>query len=480
MKKYILLAILLPGLTVGQEEKKIKGNITSKDVNISILGVYQDDFPNVSVVFRAEKSNGNPVFGLKKKDMTVKENDENCQVISIQELSKQKPINIGIVLDHSGSMQFDERQINQLGYDISELPVDEYGYYSFPKGYVQPITLAKNALLEFVESFNFDKDNIGVVGFSSTVDYQLGLTNQSGKIKRKIRSMKSDGSTAFYDAILASLKQVENADGVNVVVALTDGNDNSSYSNINTVINKAKSIDIPVYIVGLGDVNQRELEQLATATGGQFYFANSAKSLSLIYEKISEKLQSFYDIVYQSPNLENNSTERSIEISFLNEGNKVVSEEECFTLDSNAVVYITKKQAEALQKTQEEAQRIEQQKLEAENQNQMLVNGGIGIMAVLVAGGILFYFARRTSKTTICIAKVFPNPTADKVTVEVSNVGQEQGILHVFDLQGNQVHEQAIGNREEVDLSHLANGTYILKGEFGDKVTEGVKVIVQK
>ena len=287
MKKYILLAILLPVLTVGQEDKKIKGNITSKDVNISILGVYQDDFPNVSVVFRAEKSNGNPVFGLKKKDMTVKENDENCQVISIQELSKQKPINVGIVLDHSGSMQFDERQINQLGYDISELPVDEYGYYSFPKGYVQPITLAKNALLEFVESFNFDKDNIGVVGFSSTVDYQLGLTNQSGKIKRKIRSMKSDGSTAFYDAILASLKQVENADGVNVVVALTDGNDNSSYSNINTVINKAKSIDIPVYIVGLGDVNQRELEQLATATGGQFYFANSAKSLSLIYEKIS-------------------------------------------------------------------------------------------------------------------------------------------------------------------------------------------------
>jgi Ca-activated chloride channel homolog len=478
MKKYILLAILLPVLTVGQEDKKIKGNITSKDVNISILGVYQDDFPNVSLVFRAERSNGNPVFGLKKKDMTVKENDENCQVISIQELSKQKPINVGIVLDHSGSMQFDERQINQLGYDISELPVDEYGYYSFPKGYVQPITLAKNALLEFVESFNFDKDNIGVVGFSSTVDYQLGLTNQSGKIKRKIRSMKSDGSTAFYDAILASIKQVENADGVNLVVALTDGNDNSSYSNINTVINKAKSIDIPVYIVGLGDVNQRELEQLATATGGQFYFANSAKSLSLIYEKISEKLQSFYDIVYQSPTLENNSTERSIEISFLNEGTQVVSEEERYTLDSNAVVYITKKQAESLQKAQEEAEFIKAEKLE--NERQMLVNGGIGIMALLVTGGIIFYFARRTSKTSIHIAKVFPNPTAGKVTVEISNAGQEQGKLHVFDLQGNQVHEQPMGNLEEVDLSRLANGTYILKGEFGDKVTEGVKVIVQK
>ena len=480
MKKYILLALLLPGLTVGQADKNVKGNITSKDVNISILGVYQDAFPNVSVVFRAEKSNGNPVFGLKKKDMTVTENDENCRVISIQELSKQKPINIGIVLDHSGSMQFDERRINQLGYDISEIPMDEYGHYSFPKGYIQPFTLAKNALLEFVESFDFDKDKIGVVGFSSTVDYQLDLTNQSGKIKRKIRSMKSDGTTAFYDAILASLKQVENSDGVSVVVALTDGNDNASISSMNTVINKAKSVDIPVYIVGLGDVNQGELERLATATGGQFYFANSAKSLSHIYEKISEKLQSFYDVIYQSPALENNSTERSIEISFLNEGTKVVSEEERFTLDSNAVVYITQKQAEALQKAQEEAHLIEQQKLEAENEHQMLVNGGIGIMALLVTGGIVFYFTRRTSKTTICIAKVFPNPTADKVTVEVSNVGPAQGIIHVFDLQGNQVHEQAIGNRAEVDLSHLANGTYLFKGEFGDKVTDGVKIQVQK
>lgn len=480
MRTFILLALLLPGFINGQDDKKIKGNISSKDVNISILGVYQDEFPNVSVVFRAEKSNGNPVFGLKKKDITVKENDDNCQIISIQELSKKKPINIGIVLDHSGSMQFDERQINQLGYDITEIPFDGYGNYTFPKGYVQPITLAKNALLEFVESFNFEKDNIGVVGFSSAVDYQLGLTNHSGKIKRKIRSMKSEGRTAFYDALIASIKQVENADGVNVVVALTDGNDNASYSNMITVINKAKSADIPVYIVGLGDVNQGELEQLATATGGQFYFANSAKSLSLIYEKISEKLQSFYDIVYQSPNLENNSTERSIEISFLNEGTKVVSEAERYTLDSNAVVYITKKEAEALQKAQEESLRIQQEKVAQENQNQMLTNTGIGVLALLVAGGIVFYFARKKSTTSININKVFPNPTADKITIEIGNSGQAQGKLHVFDLQGNQVLEQPIGSRDEVDLSQLPNGTYLLKGEFGDKVTEGVKVIVQK
>ena len=128
-----------------------------------------------------------------------------------------------------------------------------------------------------------------------------------------------------------------------------------------------------------------------------------------------------------------------------------MSEEERYTLDSNAVVYTTKKQAEAVQKAQEEAQIIQQEKLAQENQRQMLVNGGIGITALLVTGGIVFYFARRTSQPSIYIAKVFPNPTADKVTVEISNAAQEQGKLHVFDLQGNKVHEQLIGNREEVD-----------------------------
>jgi hypothetical protein len=60
MNKYILLAILLPGLTFGQEDKKIKGNISSEDVNISILGVYQDDFPNVSVVFSSREEQWKP------------------------------------------------------------------------------------------------------------------------------------------------------------------------------------------------------------------------------------------------------------------------------------------------------------------------------------------------------------------------------------------------------------------------------------
>jgi Ca-activated chloride channel family protein len=479
MKKFLHLVLFLPLIGLSQS-KKIQAGISTKDsAKLSILGVYQDDFPNISVVFRAEKKNGNPVFGLSKKDLTVLENEEECQVISIRELSKQKPINIGIVLDHSGSMDYDEGQLQRLGYDMFDLPYDAQGLIEFPQGYVKPITLAKSALLEFVESFNFKKDNISVVGFSSKVDRTLEPTNNVGKIKRNIRTMKTNGTTAFYDAIIAGLKQLNGAEGMNVIVALTDGNDNASYASLVQTINKAKQMDIPVYVVGLGDVNRATLSQIATETGGQFFYANSAKSLHAIYEKISEKLQSFYDLVYLSPNLSKGSWDRSLEISFVKEGQNVVSEIEHFTIDSTAIAYIKQKNLEAKQR--EEAARVEaEEAAEAEAQEKAILNSGIGIAALLVAGGIIFYFSRKKSKPQLAITKVYPNPTANNVSIEIQNNRALEGKLYVFDMQGNQVLLQDIGSKAEINLSALANGTYLLKASFDDCQSESIRVVVQK
>jgi Ca-activated chloride channel family protein len=479
MKNFLHLVLFLPFIGLSQSNK-IQAGISTKDsAKLSILGVYQDDFPNISVVFRAEKKNGNPVFGLSKKDLTVLENEEECQVISIRELSKQKPINIGIVLDHSGSMDYDEVQLQRLGIDMFDLPIDAQGLIEFPKGYVKPITLAKSALLEFVESFNFKKDNISVVGFSSTVDRTLGLTNNVGKIKRNIRTMKTDGTTAFYDAIIAGLNQLNGAEGLNVIVALTDGNDNASYASLVQTINEAKQMDIPVYVVGLGDVNRAMLSQIATETGGQFFYANSAKSLHAIYEKISEKLQSFYDLVYLSPNLSKGSWDRSLEISFVKEGQRVVSEIEHFTIDSTAIAYIKQKNLEA--KLREEAARTEAEKAEeAEAQENAILNSGIGIAALLVVGGIIFYFSRKKSKPKLSISNVYPNPTANNVSIEIQNNRAMEGKLHVFDMQGNQVLLQEIGPTAEINVSDLANGTYLLRASFDECQSESIRLVVQK
>jgi hypothetical protein len=67
MKKLLIILLFHSSLFA-----QVKGTISTKDTaKISILGVYQDQFPNISVVFRAEHINGNPVFGINKSVVNV-------------------------------------------------------------------------------------------------------------------------------------------------------------------------------------------------------------------------------------------------------------------------------------------------------------------------------------------------------------------------------------------------------------------------
>jgi Ca-activated chloride channel homolog len=454
MKKLLFFLLFTTSLYA---QDKVQGDISTKDTaKLSILGVYQDQFPDVSVVFRAEKNNGEPVFGLGIEDMNVSENRVPCEVISICELSKKKPINIGIVLDHSGSMLYDEKQLIQLGTHPWFLMPGNDGIPIFPKGYKPPIDMAKEALNSFVSSFNFEKDKIGVIGFSSNVDKVMKPSKNEKKINKIINSMEADSMTAFYDALMVGLEQLRDADGLNVLVALTDGNDNMSENDYHNVVKFAKETETPIYLVGLGDVNIDSLKLLANATDGQFFYANSASALSEIYEKISTKLQAFYEMVYRSPNLEADAGERTLEITFLKEGIHLITEEDRFDINKNVIAYIEEK--------------------EAEKQKEYFIYGGIGLV-VLIAGGLLFYFGRRKKKPKLKIIKVYPNPTSSKITIEIENNESGEGTLTIIDQRGNQVKQESIGSTSELDLQDLPIGLYMLSANFDGINSEIVKLV---
>jgi Ca-activated chloride channel family protein len=459
MKNFVFGFLFISSSLFAQD--KVQGDISTKDTaKLSILGVYQEQFPNVSVVFRAEKNNGDPVFGLGIDDMNVAENGEECEVISLCELSKKKPINIGVVLDHSGSMYYDEKQLWEMGIDPwFDLDYDSEGFPIWPEGYVAPIDMAKEALNSFVATFNFEKDKIGVVGFSSEVDKVIKPSKNEKKIKKMINSMEADGSTAFYDALIRGVEIVSDSDELSVLVALTDGNDNNSKSAYEDVVELAQEKEIPIYLIGLGDVNTDSLQMLANATDGQFFYANSASALTEIYEKISTKLQAFYDMVYRSPNLEADAGERTLEITFVKDGIHLITEEERFDVDEHVIKYIEEK--------------------EAEKQREYFMYGGIGLV-VLIAGGLIFYFTRRKRKPKLKITKVYPNPTSGKVTVEIENNESDEGTLSILDQGGNQVRQESIASNSEIDLQDLPNGLYMLSASFDGNTSEAVKVLVKR
>jgi Ca-activated chloride channel family protein len=179
-------------------------------------------------------------------------------VVSLEQISKNKPVNIGIVFDHSGSMQLDQAQL----FDNNGNPLfsfDSNGQPILPVGYSAPIDNAKSAVKTFAQSFNSRKDFISVIGFSDRVDRVLPLTNDISKVSSIVDSMNADFSTALYDAMIEGIDKIKIANGVKVLVVLTDGQDNSYKFNWSDVIAKANQLEIPIYIIGLGDVNKDTL-----------------------------------------------------------------------------------------------------------------------------------------------------------------------------------------------------------------------------
>jgi Ca-activated chloride channel homolog len=343
IKLSILLIYCLTGFTAfGQ--KQIRGHLKTRDsIEFSIINVLPDSFPTISIIFKGNKPNGEPLWNLKKEDFKISENGVDSNVKSLIPISRNKPINIGIVIDHSGSMLEDP----SLLYDKNGSELFSYDTNTFelvlPKGYVAPIDNGKATTKNFANSFNFKKDFISIIGFSSTVDKILPLTNNKEEIDSVINSMEADSLTALYDAMLTGLTQLNTSNGVNVLVTLTDGQNNKSKSTWNDVTEKAIFLDIPIYIIGLGNVNKDTLQMIADRTNGQFIYTETSKSFSEIYTRISEEIQSFYDLRYESRNLSAIESKRNIIIAFLPNDAKSDTLNYCFELPDEVIVYLKDK-----------------------------------------------------------------------------------------------------------------------------------------
>lgn len=71
---------------------------------------------------------------------------------------------------------------------------------------------------------------------------------------------------------------------------------------------------------------------------------------------------------------------------------------------------------------------------------------------------------------------VFPNPTTDYINVEASKKTK----MSIYDSSGKFVKSVSVEKEDQVDLSELTSGTYILMFERNNKKVKSVKILVQK
>ena len=191
------------------------------------------------------------------------------------------PVSLGLLIDSSGSM-YDKR------------------------------SAVEKAALDFVRLSN-PEDEEFLVDFSWEAFIDQDFTNSIDKLQQGLGYIKSSGGTAIYDALVASADYLtKNAKHPKqVLLVVTDGEDNASTATLEQTIRRIQDLDGPViYCVGLlfgEDTDKREsrharrvLETLAEQTGGAAYFPKSIRDVDAVAATVAQDIRTQYTIAYHS------------------------------------------------------------------------------------------------------------------------------------------------------------------------------------
>jgi VWFA-related protein len=251
---------------------------------------------------------GRYVGNLRKDDFRIFEDGIEQQVASFA--SVEKPFTVALLLDVSGSTQFQLAQIRE----------------------------AANTFLGHLRL----NDRLMAVTFDGQV-HVLTEPENVGVIRRgKLHIPTITDGTVLYDAVDVALKRLAQVPGRKAIVLMTDGVDQSSHITMQQTLEGIAEQDAIIYTVQYNTLPQlpdrlsqikdekvrrkvRErllkgyalsepyLRALADKTGGRFYRADDLRDVAPAFQAITSELGVQYSLGYYS-NSQSNSTERAIKV----------------------------------------------------------------------------------------------------------------------------------------------------------------------
>ena len=188
------------------------------------------------------------------------------------------PVAIGIVIDNSGSMRDKREQVSQ-------------------------------AVLNLIRASN-PQDEVFVVNFGKTPYLDQDFTSDVNLLQTALHQTSTRGSTALYDAVVASAVHLQNNPrrSKKVLLVITDGQDNMSRETLQEAIRKLQPYKgATVYAIGLTDEGltrsgRDALQSLASSTGGVAFFPQSLDDVNSITRSVAHDIRSQYTLAFKPRN----------------------------------------------------------------------------------------------------------------------------------------------------------------------------------
>lgn len=217
---------------------------------------------------------GHLVTGLDRNAFSVFQHGVQQTITSFRR--EDVPVEIGIVVDNSGSMRDKREKINQ-------------------------------AVVNLVRASN-PQDQVFVVNFGTESYLDQDFTSDVNLLQAALHQVSARGSTALYDAIVASAVHLRNNSHLDkkVLLVITDGQDNMSQQTLQEAARRLEQMNGPtLYAIGLLGVQGRgrtALESLSRDTGGVAYFPDTLDEVDSITRNIAHDIRSQYMIAYRPQN----------------------------------------------------------------------------------------------------------------------------------------------------------------------------------
>lgn len=156
----------------------------------------------------------------------------------------------------------------------------------------------------------------GMVGaFNDKIEFASGFSSDRHSLISTLKHLDFGNQTRLYDAVHASLDQLEKVDGRKVILLFTDGADFGSRYGSGRALERARDGEVMIYGIGLeteffnGQMVVRSkpdsvLNRFATETGGGFFDLKKNADLGAAFTRVAQELRSQYLIGFSPTTLD--------------------------------------------------------------------------------------------------------------------------------------------------------------------------------
>lgn len=224
-------------------------------------------------------SKGKLITKLRRDDFLIYDNGVPQAII---EFSREYyPLSVLILLDISGSM---------AGKKIEN---------------------ARKSLIQFLRRLN-PGDEAMLITFRSKPRIVESFTQDMDRIRRELRRVEGNGSTALYDTIIMALDQIGTSHNRRkALLLITDGINTYGRAQLQDTIEILRQRGVELFAIGMESdlpedardraVTRAILDKLTGSAGGESFLVSDSKDLPGVCHTISEQMHNQYNLGYNPP-----------------------------------------------------------------------------------------------------------------------------------------------------------------------------------